>query len=89
MAKYRFSSLNDGDAVTFDPAKDVLFFDNCLLEPGAVTLLSCPSSVVLLADNQRVTLIGITVDQLGPDNVRFVGYDLKDPSATLAPRTAH
>ena len=75
--------------MTFDPAKDVLFFDNCLLEPGAVTLLSRPASVVLLADNQRVTLIGITVDQLGPDNVRFVGYDLIDASTGVTPLTAH
>ena len=88
MAKYRFSSFSDGDAVTFDPAKDVLFFDNCFVTPGAVSLLSCPASVVLLADNQRITLIGTTVDQLGPDNVRFVGYDMKD-AAINAPFGRH
>jgi hypothetical protein len=67
MAEYRFRSLSDGSAVTFDPAKDVLFFGNCVLAPGAVALLSCPSSVVLPADNQRRTRVGIAADPLGPD----------------------
>jgi len=81
LANYYFSSLSDGEAVAFDPASDVLFFDSWFLTPGAVSLLSCAASVVLLAENRRVTLTGVTVDQLSADNVHFVGYDLSDGGA--------
>jgi hypothetical protein len=80
LAKYSFSSLDDDEAVTFDPSNDVLLFDNCFLTPDSVSVLSCAASVVLLAQNRRVRLIGVTVDQLSADNVRFVGYDLRDAS---------
>jgi hypothetical protein len=84
VAHYRFSSLDDGHAVTFDPAKDVLFFDNCFVTPGSVHVLSCPASVVFLAENRRVILIGVTVDQLTATNVHFVGYDLRESVAVDA-----
>ena len=84
MAKYYFSSLDDGEAVTFDPRRDVLLFDNCFLTPDAVSVLACSASVVLLAQNRRVTLVGVTVDQLNAENVRFFGYDLREaPPATV------
>lgn len=86
MAKYYFSSLDDGEAVTFDPEADTLLFDSCFLTPDSVSVLSCSASVVLLAQNRRVTLIGVTVDRLSADNIRFFGYDLRD--AAPEPRLA-
>ena len=82
LAKYRFSSLVDGDAVPFDPDSDTFLFDSWFLTPGAVSVLSRSASVVLFAENRRVTLIGVTIDQLNPGNMRFAGYDMSD--ATLA-----
>ncbi len=84
MAKYYFSRLDDGDAVTFNPGSDVLLFDNCFLTPDAVSVLSCAASVVLLAQNRRITLIGVTVDQLSAENVLFPGYDLRDAAPPVA-----
>ena len=73
--KYRFSTMEDGDAVTFNPDHDVFLFDNCLTTPDSVTVLSCAASVVLSVKNRRITLTGVTVDQLSEANVHFVGYD--------------
>ena len=84
MAKYFFSSFNDGDAIAFDPQADVLMFDNWFLSPDAVSVLSRLHSVVLLAENRRVTLTGVTVDQLNASNVHFVGYDLAEPVSAVA-----
>jgi hypothetical protein len=53
------------------------------LTPESVSVLSCPASVVLFARNRRVTLVGVTVDRLTSENVRFVGYDL-DAALPLA-----
>ena len=84
MAKYFFSSFSDGDAIAFDPQADVFTFDNWLLSPDAVSVLSQRHSVVLLAEHRRVTLTGVTVDQLSAANVRFVGYDLAEPVSAIA-----
>ena len=84
MAKYFFSSFSDGDAVAFDPQADVLTFDNWFLTPDAVSVLSQRHSVVLLAENRRITLTGVTVDQLNASNVYFVGYDLAEPVSAVA-----
>jgi len=84
LAEYFFSSFSDGDAIAFDPQADVLTFDNWLLTPDAVSLLSQRHSVVLLAENRRVTLTGVTVDQLNAANVQFVGYDLAEPVSAVA-----
>ena len=84
MATYFFSSLADGDAVAFDPRADVLTFDNWFLSPDAVSVLSQRHSVVLLAENRRVTLTGVTVDQLTASNVHFVGYNLAEPASAVA-----
>ena len=81
MARYSFSSLGDGDSVSFDPSRDVFVFDNCFVTPDSVSVLSRPASVVFSAQNRRVTLVGVTVDQLNSDNVSFVGYDFEDPAA--------
>jgi len=83
VAKYQFSAIDDGDAVTFDPGNDVLLFDNCFVTPDAVSVLSRAASVVMRAQNRRLTLIGVTVDQLNADNVRFVGYDMNDPDTEM------
>jgi len=83
VAKYQFSSIDDGDAVTFDPGCDVLLFDNCFVTPDTVSVLSRGASVVMRAQNRRLTLIGVTVDQLNADNVRFVGYDMSDPETEI------
>lgn len=85
MAKYSFSSFDDGEALAFHPGNDVLLFDNCFLTPDSVSVLACPASVVLLAQNRRVTLIGVTVDQLNANNVRFVGYDMQDAAPPESP----
>lgn len=84
MATYCFSSLTDGDAVAFDPQADVLLFDNWFLSPDAVSVLSRVASVVLMAENRRVTLTGVTVDQLNASNVHFVGYNLAEPVSAVA-----
>ena len=84
MATYRFSTFLDGDAVAFDPDADVFLFDNWFLSPGAVAVLSRPASVVLMAENRRVTLTGVTVDQLSASNMRFVGYNLTEPVSAIA-----
>ena len=84
MAKYFFSAFSDGDAVAFDPQADVFMFDNWLLSPDAVSVLSRLHSVVLLADHRRVTLTGVTVDQLNASNVHFVGYDFAEPVSAVA-----
>ena len=84
MATYFFSSLTDGDAVAFDPRADVLMFDNWFLSPDAVSVLSRFASVVLMAENRRVTLTGVTLDQLNASNVHFVGYNLAEPPAAVA-----
>ena len=81
MAKYFFSSFSDGDAIAFDPQADVFTFDNWFLSPDAVSVLSQRHSVVLLAENRRVTLTGVTVDQLTASNVHFVGYNLAEPAS--------
>lgn len=86
MARYSFSSLDDGDAVQFNPDCDVFVFDNCFVTPDSVSVLSRPASVVFCAQNRRVTLIGVTVDQLHAGNVDFDGYDLGDPA--VAPLAA-
>jgi len=84
VAKYYFSSFLDGEAVPFDPESDVFYFDNWFVTPGSVSVLACAASVVLLAENRRVTLTGVTVDQLNPENVHFAGYDLRDRATLLA-----
>ena len=84
MATYFFSSFTDGDAVAFDPRVDVFMFDNWFLSPDAVSVLSRFASVVLMAENRRVTLTGVTVDQLNASNVHFVGYNLAEPASTVA-----
>ena len=84
MATYCFSSFTDGDAVAFDPQADVFLFDNWFLSPDAVSVLSRRASIVLMAENRRVTLIGVTVDQLNASNVHFVGYNLTEPAAAVA-----
>lgn len=84
MATYFFSSFTDGDAVAFDPEADVFMFDNWFLSPDSVTVLSRLMSVVLMAENRQVTLIGVTVDQLTASNIHFVGYDLAEPESAVA-----
>ena len=84
MATYFFSSFTDGDAVAFDPRADVLTFDNWFLSPDAVSVLSRLASVVLMAENRRVTLTGVTVDQLNASNIHFVGYNLAEPASAVA-----
>jgi len=84
LATYYFSSFTDGDAVPFDPRADVFLFDNWFLSPDAVIVLSRLASVVLKAENRRVTLTGVTVDQLNASNVHFVGYNLTEPASALA-----
>ena len=81
---YLFSSLADGDAVAFDPQADVFMFDNWFLSPDAVSVLSQRHSVVLLAENRRVTLTGVTIDQLNASNVHFMGYDPAEPVSAVA-----
>ena len=82
MARYSFSSLDDDAAVSFDPNRDVFVFDNWFITPDSVSVLSRSASVVISAHNRRVTLIGVTVDQLNSDNVFFVGYDFSDEAAS-------
>ena len=84
MATYFFSSFTDGDAVAFDPQADVFLFDNWFLSPDSVSVLSRLASVVLMAENRRVTLTGVTVDQLTSSNVHFVGYNLAEPVSAVA-----
>ena len=84
MATYYFSSFTDGDAVAFDPQADVFLFDNWFLSPGAVSVLSRLASVVLMAENRRVTLTGVTIEQLNASNVKFVAYNLTEPVSALA-----
>ena len=84
MATYRFSTFIDGDAVAFDPDADVFLFDNWFLSPGSVSVLSCRASVVLMAENRRVTLTGVTIDQLSASNMNFVGYNMAEPVSAIA-----
>ena len=84
MATYRFSTFLDGDAVAFDPDADVFLFDNWFLSPGSVSVLSRLASVVLMAENRRVTLTGVTVDQLNASNMHFVGYNRTEPVSAIA-----
>ena len=84
MATYFFSSVIDGDAVAFDPDADVFLFDNWFLSPGSVSVLSCRASVVLMAENRRVTLTGVTVDQLSASNMHFVAYNMAEPVSAIA-----
>lgn len=88
MATYYFSSFTDGDAVAFDPQADVFLFDNWFLSPDAVSVLSRIASVVLMAENRRVTLIGVTIEQLNASNVHFVGYNMAEPPVAVAAITA-
>jgi hypothetical protein len=62
----------------------VLLFDNWFLSPDAVSVLSRNLSVVLMAENRRVTLTGVTVDQLSASNVHFIGYNLGEPASAVA-----
>jgi hypothetical protein len=84
LATYYFSSFLDGDAVAFDPDADVFLFDNWFLSPGSVSVLSCRASVVLMAENRRVTLTGVTIEQLSASNVNFVAYNMTEPVSALA-----
>jgi hypothetical protein len=84
LATYYFSSFEDGDAAAFDPRADVFLFDNWFLAPGSVAVLSQRASVVLKADNRRVTLTGVTVDQLNASNVSFAAYNIAEPVSAVA-----
>jgi len=84
LATYRFSTFLDGDAIAFDPDADVFLFDNWFLSPGSVSVLSCRASVVLMAEHRRVTLTGVTIDQLSASNMHFVGYNLTEPVSAIA-----
>ena len=73
MAVYQFSALSDGQAISFNPAADVLQFDQAGIAAAEIRALIEGGNLRLryVEDGKDVVLLGTAPAQITPTNVTF------------------
>src|SRR5262245_55468333 len=71
MTTYLYSSLNDGDSLSFNPVGDTLLFDSNLISAASVLLTQSGVNLVFAAGGKSITLLSVSLAQLTTSNVSF------------------
>jgi hypothetical protein len=68
VAVHQFSALSDGQAISFDPNADVLYFDQTAIAAADVRAVAEGSNLRITAFGKDVVLLNVTAFQLATAN---------------------
>jgi Ca2+-binding RTX toxin-like protein len=71
MAVYNFSALADGQAISFNPATDLLNFDQTLISAADIRAVAEGTGVRIFLGDKDILLQNTTPQQLATSNVMF------------------